>query len=81
MFRVEYNLETGETKQVELTAEELQYISDKAAAETTKAVLDNIKKLEQEVTPRRLRDAILNPSGKTWLTSQEAKIQTERDKL
>ena len=37
--------------------------------------------LENLITPRRLRDAVLSEEGKAWLTAKEAEIATERSKL
>ena len=47
-------------------------------AAPTREALGNIRKLENEVTQRRIRDAFADP---TWMNAQEAKIKTERDKL
>ena len=46
--------------------------------ETWKAAMDEIERLEAEVTQRRIRDAFADPA---WMNAQEAKIKTERDKL
>ena len=46
--------------------------------EAYKAVMDEIERLESEVTQRRLRDAYADP---TWMNAQEAKIAVERAKL
>ena len=46
--------------------------------ETWKAAMDEIDRLEAEVTQRRIRDAFADPA---WMNAQEAKIKTERDKL
>ena len=43
--------------------------------------LDKIAQLESTITPRRLRDAIANDAGKSWLANVEALIDTERGKL
>jgi len=60
---------------------ELQVRSDAWQAESVgRNALVEIAKLEAEITPRRLRDAILgNDNG--WLTNQEALIAVERNKL
>ena len=42
---------------------------------------DKIQELEATITPRRLRDAIANDAGKSWLAAVEALIDTERGKL
>ena len=70
----------------ELTAEQnAQRDLDEAAvlAEApTKAILAEIERLEREITPRRLREAMLgveSPSG--WLANQESLIAAERSKL
>ena len=43
--------------------------------------LDKIAQLESTITPRRLRDAIANDAGKSWVAAVEALIDTERGKL
>ena len=43
--------------------------------------LDKIAQLESTITPRRLRDALANDAGKSWVAAVEAKIATERGKL
>ena len=43
--------------------------------------LDEIARLESTITPRRLRDALANDAGKSWVAAVEAKIATERGKL
>ena len=43
------------------------------------AIKDTIEKLEREITPRRIREAILGTDG-DWLKTQEGKIATERAK-
>ena len=40
-----------------------------------------IQELEATITPRRLRDALANDAGKTWVADVEALIATERGKL
>lgn len=44
-------------------------------------VLDDISFVESQITPRRLRDAILTDSGAQWLKDKEAEIQALRKKL
>lgn len=34
--------------------------------------------LEEAITPRRMREAVLTSSGKAWLVAQEAKISSNR---
>jgi len=41
----------------------------------------SIQNLEATITPRRLRDALANDAGKSWVAAVEAKIATERGKL
>ena len=43
--------------------------------------LTEIQRLESTITPRRLRDALANDAGKSWVAAVEAKIATERGKL
>ena len=40
-----------------------------------------IADLEQQITPRRLREAVLFPEGLAWLESVEAKIQRLRKEM
>jgi hypothetical protein len=40
-----------------------------------------IQRLEATITPRRLRDALANDTGKKWVADVEALIATERSKL
>ena len=49
-----------------------------AEYEAWKAIMDEIERLEAEVTQRRIRDAFADPA---WMNAQEAKIELERDKL
>ena len=49
-----------------------------AEYEVYKAAMDEIERLESEVTQRRIRDAYADP---TWINAQEAKIAVEREKL
>ena len=43
-------------------------------------IKETIVKLEAEITPRRIREAILGTDG-DWLKNKEAEIATERGKL
>ena len=43
--------------------------------------IKEIARLESTITPRRLRDALANDAGKSWVAAVEAKIATERGKL
>lgn len=55
--------------------------SDQQTADATKnAIIQKIVLLEMEVTPRRIREAILGTDG-DWLKNKEAEIATERAKL
>jgi hypothetical protein len=55
--------------------------TDQEKADATKAgILQNIALLEAEITPRRIREAILGTDG-DWLKNKEAEIATERAKL
>jgi len=49
-----------------------------AEYEAYKAVMDEIERLESEVTQRRLRDAYADP---TWINAQEALIAKQRELL
>jgi hypothetical protein len=50
----------------------------KSAAEMAQG---KIFELENDVTQRRLRDAVLTDDGKTWLEAKEEEIAVERGKL
>ncbi len=45
------------------------------------AALLEIARLESQITPRRLREAVLSTEGKDWLDAQDILITTERNKL
>ena len=70
---------------VETQREETQAEKDASviavAAELANAPYREIERLEATITPRRLRDAIANDAGKSWVAAVEAKIATERGKL
>ena len=51
------------------------------AAEIKQEAQRLLIKLEEEITPRRLRDAVLTADGKTWLENKEKEIAVERAKL
>lgn len=40
--------------------------------------LDEIRNLEAQITPRRLREAVLTPEGKAWLEGIDAQIAALR---
>ena len=73
----------GET--VELTDEENAEIDAReqewANGQISRDALVAIADLEAEITPRRMREALLSEEGKTWLTNKESEIATERAKL
>jgi len=50
------------------------------AAANRQAILSKIYAFEAEITPRRVRDAILGTDS-DWLKNKEAEIATERGKL
>ena len=53
----------------------------KIAAEAPRlAIIKTITDLEKEITPRRVRDAVLGTDS-DWLKNKEAEIATERAKL
>lgn len=56
--------------------EELQHIN----AMPRKKILQDISELESEITPRRIRGAILGTDS-GWLDNKETEIQIERNKL
>ena len=43
--------------------------------------LIKIATLEREITPRRLREAVISEDGKAWLEAKDAEIAIERAKL
>ena len=56
-------------------------VEAKIAAEAPKlAIIKKITDLEKEITPRRIREAILGTDS-DWLKNKEAEIATERSKL
>ena len=66
-----YNKDTG-------VATRVYTCIDKSAAEIAQ---EKIWQLEDDISPRRLRDAHLTADGKTWLDDQEKLIAVERAKL
>lgn len=77
-----YRIENG--KQIAFTeAEETARDAEEKAWTDGKAARDikrTIRTLEAEITPRRLREAILGTDS-DWLKNKEAEIATERSKL
>ena len=75
------NVQTG----VETQREETQAEQDASVIAVAKELADapyrEIDRLESTITPRRLRDALANDAGKSWVAAVEAKIATERGKL
>ena len=52
-----------------------------AAAQPTRAIHGELRRLESLETPRRLAESVLTDEGKAWLTANRDKIATERGKL
>ena len=77
-----YRVEKG--KQIAFTeAEETARVSEEKAWSDGKAERDikrTIRTLEAEISPRRMRVAILGTDS-DWLKNKEAEIATERGKL
>ena len=69
----------------DLTAEEeaQKNAEDKIWADgaSVRNARDEIERLENTITNRRLRDALASDEGKVWVAEVEAKIATERGKL
>ena len=61
-------------------AELAQYNAEQAQTNARLSVLRKIRKLENQVTIRRLREAILGIDN-GWLANQESLIAAERSKL
>ena len=64
-----------------VTVDLLALAPDVEALVSTRNINKNILTLEATITPRRLRDALANDAGKSWVAAVEAKIATERGKL
>jgi len=77
----EINVQTNVETQRESTAEEKAASDIVELAEAATAPYREIARLESTITPRRLRDALANAAGKTWVAAVEALIATERGKL
>ena len=75
------NVQTGVETQREETQAEKDASVIAVAAELANAPYREIDRLESTITPRRLRDALVNDAGKSWVAAVEAKIATERGKL
>ena len=52
-----------------------------AAGQVSRDAEEEILRLENEISARRVRDSILTVDGKTWLTNKEAEIASQRSKL
>ena len=69
----------------DLTAEEeaQKNAEDKIWADgaSVRNARDEIERLENTITNRRLRDALASDEGKVWVAEVEVKIATERGKL
>ncbi len=63
----------------EIAAREAQYEAE-APERAQNAIKAGIKKLEDAISPRRMREAILGTDN-NWLSNQEAKIIIARNKL
>lgn len=72
---------------VDLHAAETKKINDKRKAEEDEfnapanVIKREIIKLENEITPRRLREAVLTQDGADWLNEQEGLIEQKRTEL
>lgn len=51
-----------------------------AGAELYSPPINDIVSIESEITPRRLREAILSDKGKAWLLGKENQIKELRSK-
>jgi hypothetical protein len=69
-------IEFTDAEKSEIDAAEKEW-ADGAA---TRAAMSAILALEAEITPRRIREAILGTDS-DWLKNKEAEIATERSKL
>lgn len=74
------NVQTGEEATRQPTAEEQASWDAGTARESVDAPKRAIEALEQQVTQRRIRDAIAGTDG-GWLANQESLIAQERSKL
>lgn len=52
-----------------------------AIEENNQPILEQIAALELQITPRRVREAMLTPEGKAWLQSKESQIAALRSGL
>ena len=70
---------------VDMTADEIKEYGDRNAEwESSKVARESMIKiieLENSVTPRRLRDALITVEGKVWLENIEEEIQTLRNNI
>jgi DNA phosphorothioation-dependent restriction protein DptG len=66
-----------EAEEIIRDAEEKTWSDGKVKREAMK----EIKELENTITARRLREALLTDEGKTWVASVETLIAIERAKL
>ncbi len=81
-FRVEVDMQTGERREIPLTPEEIS--AAQAAANSPEVIRERIMAqiyaLEAQITPRRMREAILGTDG-GWLAGIEANIEAIRAQL
>ena len=70
----------GVTQQLSTSEETIRDAEEAewAAGQVSRDAKEEIRRLEGQVTNRRLREAHADP---TWINAQEAKIATERAKL
>lgn len=55
--------------------------TDELAAETNAGVLAQIASVEAQITPRRLREAVISSAGATWLVERDTEIAALRATL
>lgn len=72
--------EESEGKQISFKNGKVTTIAPPSLSESEQALID-IRRLESEITPRRIREAILNEAGKSWLQAKEAEINEYRSKI
>lgn len=65
----------------EIFAKDSEYDAEELARKNTEKIKQTIETLEASVTPQRLRAAILNAAGNSWLQSVDDQIAAERAKL
>ncbi len=73
--------DTGNYEIEGITATKVYALRDKNEDELRQDAISAISQLEQQVTPRRIREAVLTEEGKLWLDNIDSQIEELRNQL